>query len=58
MKMMSRSRNKILKKMYFGVYPSPEYYNELANLVDNAESQIKLFEFRNDRPFRFMAAKG
>lgn len=52
MKMMSRSRNKIFgEKMCFGVYPSPEYYSELANLVDNAESQIKLFRFRNDRPF-------
>lgn len=47
MKMMSRSRNKILKKkMCFGVYPRPEYYSELANLVDNAESQIKLFQLQ------------
>ena len=44
--MMYRSRNKILKKMCFGVYPSPEYYSELANLVDNAESQIKLFQLQ------------
>lgn len=46
MKMMSRSRNKILKKTCFGVYPSSEYYSELANLVDNAESQIKLLQLQ------------
>lgn len=52
MKMMSESRNKILKKMCFGVYPSPEYYSELAEiLVDNTESQIKLFQLQKPDPF-------
>lgn len=29
-------------KKYYGVEPNPEHQSELANLVDNAEIQIKV----------------
>lgn len=42
------------------VYPNPKYYNELVNMVENAEIQIKLnyCSFKNYGLFRFLTAKG